>query len=471
MPKTIYVDGHDDTGHDAASGLDKKRPKRTLQAAQAIAKAGDTVLVRQDSVFTMPQVITTSGVTYDVYSLGTEGGQPPTIRLPRGGTAKLTGLLIQGSDNRVLGWDVDGADIGVDLASSSADRKVLYRGNEIEDVRVRRYAWAVRIRANGTTLRKVSTFQGRMYRDGDITATGANAFTLWGDEGLTLRDVTLENCYSEDAWAYSTGLTEKPDGSTVEAWGNIDGVTIHGMVSRYSGTFFEAGGRVRLASGAPANEAARNILFSKCLVIDPMGRVCYINDRKGKFPIEIENIQFVESTLKANDDKTSAFFVGADHESLAEKIHVHGCVVVGAAQFYNAGPNTSIESVDHTDNHYVRSDGGRGIGVRLHASETFSNTGMPFYAPDYDDYRLSVGHPRAVSLGALGAAQAPYRGSGTTELPYGVGRVRGGYDSAVNWLSLTRVAGEDREVGMERYVHDHRQVYRLGKDKKTWLKV
>lgn len=381
MPKTIYVDTNKDTGSDFASGLDQKRPVQTLEKAKEKAKAGDSIKVRQGSVFNTPQVIDTNGVEYGVYSLGTEDNTPPTIAIgPLTNAPKITGLFFMGSDNRLSGWDVDGADIGIDLASSplnvSRSLKAFYTGNAIEDVRIRRYAWAVRVRANQTTLTRVAASKGRMYRDGDKTATGANAFTLWGDEGLVLSDVMLVDCYSQDAWAYSSGLPEKPDGSTVETWGNVENAKVLGLTSVNSGTFCEVGGRKVLSTGTPANEAVRGLVFQDCLIIDPMGRCLYVNAKTGDkadFPIDFEGVQFLKCLIKADDDKASPFFIGAGHGTLSKKLSVIGCTIVARAQHFNAGAGTDINTIVHDDNIYVRSDGGKNVGVKMTPRETFES--------------------------------------------------------------------------------------------------
>lgn len=383
MSKTIYVDTNKDTGSDFASGLDQKRPVQSLQKAKEKVKAGDTILVRDDSVFTTPQVLDTNGVQYGRYSIGTEQGTPPSVILGRlygkdGLEIKQTGVLFDGSDNHLSGWAVDGASIGVDLASSpmnvSRSLKAFYTGNEIVDVSIRRYAWAVRVRANQTTLTRVAASKGRMYRDGDKTATGANAFTLWGDEGVVLRDVVLADCYSEDAWAYSSGLPDKPDGSTVETWGNVENTKVLGLTSVNSGTFCEVGGRKFLNTGKPANEAVRGLVFQDCLILDPMGRALYVNAKTGDkadFPIDIEGVEFLNCRIKADDDKASPFFIGAGHGNLSKKLSVIGCTIVARAQHFNAGAGTDINTIVHDDNIYVRSDGGKNVGVKLTPRETF----------------------------------------------------------------------------------------------------
>lgn len=472
MPKKkIFVDTNEDTGHDAASGLDEKRPKRTLPAAIAIANRDDTILVRMGSTFTTPQLLKSDGITYGVYALGTETSQPPTVRLPRVSTARTTGLLIEGSGNHVTGWDVDGADIGIDVASASHDRKTVYAGNQIEDVRVRRYAWAVRVRANKTTVKAVSTFQGRMYRDGDATATGANAFTLWADEGLTLSDVTLENCYSEDAWAYSTGLTKKPDGSVVEGWGNLRNIKVTGITSHNSGTFFEFGGRLRLANGAPANETVQGVVFEKCLVIDPMGRVLYVNDRSGGFPIDFEDVRFVECTFKADDDKASPVFVGRGHGNLSRKLIIERCVIQGAAQIFNAGPETDIASITRRDNLYIRSDGGMGVGLPLVNGDALGDS--PFVNAEGLDFRMK---PFAKSIvGALsqafsaGQQQALRRGQSSSRVF--ASSIIGGHREVDTWQDMVTLDEGVRVAGMTVYVKAHRLTYRLQSNKQDWLKV
>lgn len=377
MAQTLYVDTHKDTGSDFASGLDPKRPLLTLQAAMNKAKAGSRILVRLDSTFDQQISISTNGVEFGTYSIGTEEGRPPTVTLASQDKAlkpvKTTGVFFEGSDNRLSGWDIEGADIGIDLSSAPIGRKSFYTGNVIEDVRIRRYAWAVRVRASQTTLTRVSASKGRMYRDGDKTATGANAYTFWGDDGLVLRDVTLIDCTSEDAWAYSSGLPEKPDGSTIEGWGNLENIKCFGLTSINSGTFCELGGRVKLANGTPANESARNIVFQDCLIVDPMGRVLYVNDRDGDFPINFEGVQFVDCKIKADDDEASPFFVGKGHGNLSKKLAVRGCTIVATAQHFNAGPGTDVNSIVHDDNIYIRSDGGKGVGVKLTSREAFNN--------------------------------------------------------------------------------------------------
>lgn len=466
MPKTIYVDPNDDTGHDSNSGLGEKRAKRTLQGALALSpQPGDTIRVRMGTQLDGPQVVKTNGVTYETYSLGTEQAAAPLIRVPKvKDTPNGIGLTIRGHDNRVIGWDVRDADMGilVDAGEQRGSQYIGYTGNRLERVRVLNFAQAVMIRGSKTVCEDVSVFHGRMLRNTAVTYVGANGFTLWKSEFYPQTGTRLVRCYTEDCYAF-TPASKKPDGTPVEIFGGVEDVEISWMVSRNSATFCEIG------MTFARHETVRNVLFRHCLSINSNGRVLYVNDRNGVFGGDIEGIRFSECTFKADDDPASPFFIGEGHGDLSTKLRVEQCVVVAAAQIYNAAANTNWRSISRAENVYWRTDG-QAAGVPLVNGDVFEDP--HFHSAPSGDYRLSNGDPRGARLGALGT------GPSLSEIYHpkpalvdAANATRGGHHSGPTWQSMVQTPERYRVPGMLFTVTTQRETYQLQSNGKTWLKV
>ena len=466
MPRKICVDPHPDTGSDSNSGLDPKRPKRTLQGALALdPRPGDSILVRMGTVLEGPQVLKTNGVIYDTYALGTERSAAPQINVPKiTGVPNGIGITVQGQDNSLSGWDVFNADMGIliDAGVMIGGQAVSYSGNRLEGVRVVNFALAVNIKGSKTTLNYVSAFHGRMLRNTAITYVGANAFTIWKHPDYPNIGTILRRCYAEDCYA-TTPASGKPDGSGIEVFGGVEGLLVEWMTARKLATFCEVGFTL------DRHETARDLRFDHCLVIDPNGRVLYVNDRNGVFGGDIERIAFTECTLIANDDKASPFFIGADHGDMSTKLSVEQCIVIAASQVYNAGAGTDWRSITRSQNVYYRPDG-HNAGVPLINGDEARNP--KFYNPSGSDYRLSYGDPRAATLGALGAGpNALDIARQKTPILIDDSNIRGSWHSVPEWVNMVQIADRYREAGMRVRVTKLRETFELQEDRLTWLKV
>lgn len=470
MPRIIYVDPNEDTGHDSNTGLSPKHAKRTLQGALALdLKDKDSLLVRKGTRIDGPQVLTTNGVTYDVYSTGTERGAAPLFTIPKvSGIPNGTAITVQGSDNIIRGWDVKDADTGllIDAGVKVGTAFVSYSGNRLERVRVFNFAEAFMIKGTQTTVIDSAVFHGRMMRNTAITYVGANGYTVWKSENYPQVGTQLIRCHAEDCYAFTSANDLKLDGSTVEVFGGVEDLVVSWMTTLNSGTLCEVG------FTPSRHETARNITFYHCLVINPNGRALYVNDRNGMFGGDIEGLAFSKCTIKADDEKGSAFFIGAGHGNTSKKLSVRDCIVVGASQFYNAGPYTDIKSADRGGNVYLRSDGSKTIGLPLINDDVlYGPTDTLFHDVDAGDYRLVAGHPRGATLGALGSGPSVQETYSKTPLTNDAATQRGGYHSVVSWHHMIETPSIHRVMGMRCYVQALRRLYELQDDLNTWLSV
>jgi hypothetical protein len=386
MTKIIYVDP--DKGHDANTGLHPMRAKQTVQGA--LLATPTHVLLRQASRITTPLVLKTNGIAYGVYSLETEENKAPVIDTPKGTTA----LTLSGNDNIIDGWATANADIHVWL--TAGEKGISYKGNRLLNMQADRFAQAFKIQSCDTVIQRTRVKSGRMLRDtGQKSDTGASGFTVWKEADYACANTLIEDCTTEDCYAYASAFPSKPDGSDVEAFGGIDGLTVRRHRSKNSGTFMEVGGTTA------RHETARNIVVELCEVVRPMARCLFVNPLNGGFAVGIEGIVFARNTLIADDDDASPFYIGAGHGSMKGKLRVDQNIVVASSQIMNAAEGTDWQSIERRRNVYWRTDADN-AGIPLVNGDEFRNPN--FNDPLHGDYRLIRGDERALDLGALGSA-------------------------------------------------------------------
>ena len=386
MPKILYVNPA--KGHDANSGLHPMRAKQSVQGALLVSPTH--VLVMQNTSISTPLILKTNGVTYGTYTLASFPGAAPVIDTPKGTTA----LTLAGHDNIIDGWATQNADIHIHLMPG--EKGVSYRGNQLLNLSSLYFAMAYKIMACDTVIRGCSAKEGRMLRNtGEKSDTGASAFTVWREAGYACANTLIEDCTTEDCYAYASAFPAKPDGSDVEVFGGVDGLTVRRMTTRNSGTFMEVGGTTS------RKETARNIVVELCTIVRPMGRAFYANAFNGGFAVALENILFSRNTIIADDDDASPVYIGAGHGSMKGKFRMEQNIILASSQILNADTDTDWNSIERRRNVYWRTDSDS-AGIPLVNGDEFRDPG--FVDASTGDYRLQHGDVRALDLGALGSA-------------------------------------------------------------------
>ena len=348
-------------GNDRNSGTHRRSPRKTLNGAMALSlKDKDRLLIRQGSTFNTPLAWAFNGVTVTSYSLGTEKNVLPTLTLPFKGTK---GLNVVGKDNTFEQLHIVGAETGVFVDP-------LATGNVFSAVNVSRFGWGYLVHGSYTTINDFEISTGLMVRD--VTTSdyvGASAVTLWRHENHECHTISIRGCVIKDAWAARTsgeeGKDTDGDGSMFEIFGGVQNVYIADAEGLACKILCELGGT------KSRNETSSNVQFIRCKTSGPSGKAFFVNDPAGTFGIGWNGYSFDQCELIVDGYPESAFYLAGNHGDLSTKLSITNSTIIGAAQILNGGKGTLLDTFVHRDNTFWRSDGGRGLGFKLHQSDRF----------------------------------------------------------------------------------------------------
>jgi hypothetical protein len=353
---TFYIDPNPDYGHDSNSGTRAMTPLRTVSAALSRAQANDRLLLHTDRLFDFGSVgisLKTPGLRLSSYG----EGDAPSLKLKRKAGVLLA---VDAPDCQISGLALTEADTCVEVR---APRSVL------TDLAVSHFGFGLVSKASYTEIDRCDFSEGRMRSNtGAKTDAGAQAITLWKINGVPHVGTRISQCTARDVFAAS--LAFGVDGAYVEIFGAVEDVEIRACVGRRLATFMEVG-------GPPTGEgAASNVRVIGCQAEDTNGRVLFVNDPDKGFYVDWRDFVFQGCTFIADDDEASPFFIAGDHGSLTDRLRVEHCHIQAAAQIYNAGVGTDLESLQRAHNVYARPDGSANVGVPLINGDVLIHTSL-----------------------------------------------------------------------------------------------
>jgi hypothetical protein len=356
MSNTFYIDSDPDCGHDSNSGTRPLLPKRTLNAALAVAQPGDTIRLHTDRLYDFGSVgviVKTPALHLTAYG----DGDAPHLRMAR---KKGTLLAFDAPDCQLEGLMVSEADTCVEIRAART---------QVSDLTVRKFGFGIVVKASDATIEAVKFSDGRMRSNtGAKTDAGAQAITLWKLANVLHTGTRIARCTARDVFASS--LAFGVDGSMIEIFGAVEDVEIRDCVGSNLATFMEVGGPKGV------DGAANGVRVVGCHVNQTNGRVLFVNASDEGFYVDWRGFAFEGCTFIADDDEASPFYMAGNHGSLADRLTVRACHIQAAAQIYNAGAGTDLSSLVHEHNVYARPDGGVGVGVPLINGDVLIHTAL-----------------------------------------------------------------------------------------------